>query len=62
MALEADQEAPLTEAGEGFNQGELDLQDLSTPETGAPVENIDTQNDESESTGNNQRDNAEGGQ
>ena len=50
LALEADKEAPLTEGGEGFTEGELDLQDLSTPETGAPVENINTQDDESENT------------
>lgn len=54
LALEADKEAPLTEGGEGFTEGELDLQDLSTPETGAPVENINTQDDESENTDNSQ--------
>ena len=54
LALEADKEAPLTEGGEGFTEGELDLQDLSTPETGEPVENINTQDDESENTDNSQ--------
>ena len=54
LALEADKEAPLTEGGEGFTEGELDLQDLSTPQTGAPVENINTQDDESENTDNSQ--------
>lgn len=54
LALEADKEAPLTEGGEGFTEGELDLQDLSTPETGVPVENINTQDDESENTDNSQ--------
>lgn len=54
LALEADKEAPLTEGGEGFTEGELDLQNLSTPETGAPVENINTQDDESENTDNSQ--------
>lgn len=46
LALEADKEAPLTEAGEGFTDGELDLQNVSTPETGTPVENINTSNGE----------------
>ena len=54
LALEADKEAPLTEGGEGFTEGELDLQDMSTPETGEPVENINTQDDESENTDNSQ--------
>lgn len=54
LALEADKEAPLTEGGEGFAEGELDLQDMSTPETGEPVENINTQDDESENTDNSQ--------
>ncbi|UTC74433.1 hypothetical protein E4O03_09435 [Treponema sp. OMZ 792] len=54
LALEADKEAPLTEAGEGFTEGELDLQNLSTPQTGAPVENINTQGDEPANTENNQ--------
>lgn len=60
LALEADKEAPLTEGGEGFAEGDLDLQDLSTPQTEAPVENINTQDDESENTENNQT-TAEGG-
>lgn len=60
LALEADKEAPLTEGGEGFTEGDLDLQDLSTPQTEAPVENINTQDDESENTENNQT-TAEGG-
>ena len=60
LALEADKEAPLTEGGEGFTEGDLDLQDLSTPQTEAPVENINTQDDESENTDNNQT-TAEGG-
>ncbi|EMB24652.1 hypothetical protein [Treponema denticola] len=59
LALEADKEAPLTEGGEGFTEGDLDLQDLSTPQTEAPVENINTQDDESANTENNQT--AEGG-
>ncbi|UTY29099.1 hypothetical protein [Treponema putidum] len=50
LALEADQEAPLTETGEGFTEGELDLQNLSTPQTGAPVENINTHGDETENS------------
>ena len=50
----------MTEGGEGFTEGDLDLQDLSTPQTEAPVENINTQDDESENTGNNQT-TAEGG-
>lgn len=60
LALEADKEAPLTQGGEGFTEGDLDLQDLSTPQTEAPVENINTQDDESENTDNNQT-TAEGG-
>jgi len=60
LALEADKEAPLTEGGEGFTEGDLDLQDLSTPQTEAPIENINTQDDESENTENNQT-TAEGG-
>ena len=60
LALEADKEAPLTEGGESFTEGDLDLQDLSTPQTEAPVENINTQDDESENTENNQT-TAEGG-
>lgn len=58
LALEADKEAPLTEAGEGFTEGELDLQNLSTPETGVPVENINTNGDDTANTENGQ---AEGG-
>ncbi|UTC83260.1 hypothetical protein [Treponema denticola] len=54
LALEADKEAPLTEAGEGFTEGNLDLQNLSTPQTGAPVENINTKGDAPANTGNNQ--------
>ena len=46
LALEADKEAPLTEAGEGFTDGELDLQNVSTPETGTPVETINTSDGE----------------
>ena len=45
LALEADKEAPLIEAGEGFTDGELDLQNVSTPETSTPVENINTSNE-----------------
>lgn len=54
LALEADKEAPLTEGGEGFTEGDLDLQNLSTPQTGAPVENINTKGDAPANTENNQ--------
>ena len=54
LALEADKEAPLTEAGEGFTEEELDLQNLSTPQPETPVENINTQGDEPENTENSQ--------
>ena len=54
LALEADKEAPLTEGGEGFTEGDLDLQNLSTPQTGAPVENINTKGDGPANTENNQ--------
>ncbi|MGF7109745.1 hypothetical protein [Treponema pedis] len=40
LALEADKEAPLTEAGEGFSDGELDLEDKTTEPEGE-AENID---------------------
>ncbi|UTC63173.1 hypothetical protein E4O05_04570 [Treponema sp. OMZ 787] len=61
LALEADKEAPLTEAGEGFSEGELNLQNLSTPQTGAPVENINTKGDEPANTGNSQTNSIGGG-
>lgn len=54
LALEADKEAPLTEAGEGFSEGELELQNLSTPQTGTPVEKLNTKGDEPTNTGNSQ--------
>jgi treponemal membrane protein, putative len=44
----------LTEGGEGFTEGDLDLQNLSTPQTGTPVENINTKGDAPANTENNQ--------
>ncbi len=48
LALEADQEAPLTEAVEGFGDGELDLEDKSSPNGDSSAEEIDTEVSEEE--------------
>lgn len=61
LALEADQEAPLNETGEGFTEGELQLQNLSTPQTSTPIENIDINEDESAKPNESKANNAEGG-
>ena len=46
LAREADKEAPLTKAGEGFGSGELELENKTTPMAGEKIEEIvpDTEN------------------
>lgn len=46
LALEADKEAPLTEAGEGFSEEEIQLEDKSSIQTNEAVEDIESDEEE----------------
>lgn len=48
LALEADKEAPLTEAGEGFSEKEIQLEDKSSIQNNEVVEDIESDEEESQ--------------
>ncbi len=50
LALEADKESPLTDAIEGFNDEELELEDKSSPLADTPVEGISGEETDAETT------------